>query len=54
MSIINNDSDRRRSALPLGLTRVLPDDKDIPLINLNDDGPDPEELKYVLEKLYYK
>ena len=53
-SIINNNSDYRRSALSLGLTHILPDNKDISLIDLNNNSPDLEELKYVLEKLYYK
>jgi hypothetical protein len=50
-----NNEDPRRSALPPGMARVLPDEEDDPpRIDPSDDKPDPEELRYVPEKLHHK
>jgi hypothetical protein len=49
-----NSGDDCRSTLPPGLARVLPDEEDTSRISPHDDKPDPEELKFVPEKLHHK
>jgi hypothetical protein len=47
------DKNSNRAALPPGMARILPKE-DTLHIEPNDDKPDPEELKYVPQKLHHK
>ena len=51
------DENPRRARQPPGVARILPNyepDVDAPYIPPDKDKPDPDELKFVPEKLHYK